>query len=161
MIEYSIRLVDHVRMLLGDRAKDFFTEEQLKSFIEKHTWVGEKSDETLRCHSKHFRSSYPGPVNGLVIESGADPTATYRIDESIKHIEWISGDTEPEEDDELHIEYWTVEFNELMVELFSALATMHRKLAMTQSVGGLSVDTSNLAKEFYEEAVRWSCMEDW
>ena len=160
-VEYQPRLRDHVRLLLGDKAKDMFTDAEIDSAIELHALWGQRTTETLICYSNKFRSSFPRPAHEILIDTPVSTEHTYRVDESTKLIVYTSGGTAPSDQDKLTISYVEINFNKIMADCFEILASKASKMAVSQSVGGISIDSSGLANEFRKQSQHWACKDQW
>jgi hypothetical protein len=161
-VEYKTRLRDYIRMMIGDQgAEDLLTDTQIDSVIEGNTLYGNRQTERLVCYSNVFRSSYPDPVHNMLIDTPVSDDHVYRVDESTKFVEYISGGTAPDDKDEITITYVLIKFNRIMADCFEILASAHVKMVSVQSVGGISIDATRLTKEFQRQAQYWACKDQW
>ena len=162
-VEYKVTLNEHCRNILGDDANDFITDEQIDSAIELHAMWGQRTTEKLVFYNNKGRSSYPKPVHEVLVDIPVTGSTVhvYRIDESTKLVEYMSGGTAPSDEDTITISYVEVRFNKIMADLFETAASAHAKMASSQSVGGIALNTSNLSKEFMKLAQYWACKDQW
>jgi len=160
--EYSMRLRDFIRGQIGDQgAEDLLTDTQIDSFIEGRVVYGNPQTERLICYSSKFRSSFARPVHELTVSAALSVDHIYRIDESTKVIQYVSGGVAPGDRDEITITYFDVKFSMIMADCFEFLASATAKMATRQSVGGMSVDATNLSKEFKTKSEYWACKDQW
>lgn len=162
-VEYQILLKDHCRNQLGDEAKDFINDEQIESAIELHAMWGQRTIEKLVFYNNKARSSYPKPVHEVLVDIPVTGSTVhiYRIDESTKLVEYLSGGTAPSDEDTITISYVEIHFNKIMADLFETAASAHAKMASSQSVGGISISTKQLSNEFMKLAQYWACKDQW
>ncbi len=161
-VEYSVKLLDYIRVQLGDQASQLLSDAEIESEIESHTSSGNRTTGKLTAYSNKFRSaSDRTPVHQLTIDTPHDAAAVYRVNESNRFIEYKSGGTAPTDGDQITISYVGVKFNQLMTALFETLASSHAKLVTAQSIGGMSVDTNRLQTAFRKQAQHWAAKDNW
>jgi hypothetical protein len=156
---------NYIRQLLGDPDKLLFTDDELDGYIERYTDTM-PATTTVTCYSLKYKlnvscgSGYP--VSGITLVSGYDALGAYLIDEIGGAIYFdkanpLNTAADPADGSQITISYWLVQVPPLMSELFMILSSNHTKLTASQSVMGSSMDLTQLAKSFYNTAVRWRC----
>lgn len=156
---------DYIRQLLGDADKLLFLDDELDGYIERYT-AAQPSGGTVNAYSNKYKVNAgcgrEYPVKDITLVSGYDPGGVYVIDEVGGAIYFDAADplntgTAPADGSQMVIRYWDVQVPPLTSELFMVLSSNHTKLAASQSIAGTSIDTTQLAKQFYNTAVRWRC----
>ena len=62
----------------------------------------------------------------------------------------------PDDGDTIEVTYYSVNTNQLMVELFMVLSSNHAKLVAAQNIMGVQMDLKSLSDAFYDQSVRWA-----
>lgn len=164
-----VRYIDHIRTIIGDTDKVLFTDDELKSYFDKHS-SSSKYDATVTAYDNRYRLSgcgcCGGPVWLLRIDDTSAPDgAVYIIDEAAGTI-WFDEDdpdntaTAPTDGDTLDVTYWQMNTKDLVVELFFILSSNHAKLVSAQNIAGIDMDLTQLSNSFYNQAVRWAAQGD-
>lgn len=166
-IEYSTRLLDHVRETIGDEGNEMITDEKINSFITCRSQVGKRTTATMNFFNVDqedplvARNSSPTPVSNILVDLPVDADRVYRIDETNKEVIYLSGGTSPTEGEQIKISYTEVRFSMLMADVFEFLSNKTVKMEQEQSISGININTKGLSDQFYKQAVRWSVKEQW
>lgn len=166
--KYVTRYADYIRLLLNDKDKLIFTDDELTAFIERHT---EQQPYTInvQAYSNKYRILNCGcgcgcdedlAVRDVTLVSGYDADGVYKIDEMSGMIYFDALDpsntgTAPVDGSTMSIKYWNVCLATLMRELCNVIAQSTTKLATIQSIAGLSINTSKLADQYWKQACIW------
>lgn len=168
VVKYVNKYIDYIRLLLNDKDKLIFNDDELVSFIERHT---EQQPYTINvtAYSNKYRILMCGcgcgngedtAVRDVSLVSGYDDDAIYKIDEMSGTIYFDALDplntgTAPVDGAVMSILYWNVCLATLMRELCNVIAQSTTKLATIQSIAGLSINTSKLADQYWKQACIW------
>jgi hypothetical protein len=156
---------NYIRQLLGDPDKLLFNDDELDGYIERYT-DSTPVNTSVTCYSLKWKLNIACggayPVSHISLVSGYHANGAYLIDELGGAIYFdkanpLNTAPDPADGSQINVSYWLVQVPPLMSELFMVLSSNHTKLAASQSIAGTSIDTTQLAKQFYNTAVRWRC----
>jgi hypothetical protein len=160
---YKNIFIDYIRMLLSDKDKLIFSDDELEGIIERFT---EQTPVTSNASVYGLKYKIEGccsdPIKDLTVTSG-DTGAVYLIDEWSGTIYLNTADPDYAlvgTPNPITVEYWEVDINGLMRELCIIISNSTTKLATIQSIGGLSINSSQLSSEYNLQAQRWACRGD-
>lgn len=167
---YRTLFIDYVRLLLEDQDKKIFSDDELKSLIDKHT-DSQQTVTNVTAYSNKYHlncccsSEDSEGITGLTLESGYDDNGAYLLDEWAGIIIFDVADpdntgTPPVDGSSITVSYFEVNLAELMAELCFILSHSTLKLVTVQSISGLSIDTSQLSKTYHEQYLRWKVQAD-
>jgi len=156
------RFIDWVRENLGDTDKLLFTEDQLKSYINKWTLTCITTTTPTAC-SNRFRicgcCTAGESIYNLTVTSGV-AGATYILDEYAAEVwfdEYADGaPADPADGDTITVTFFRVNRCALMSELFLELSSNHAKLTIYYNMTGMAMSLKDLSDAFYKQSVRWA-----
>ena len=156
------RYIDYVRQVVGDTDGLLFSDDEMKSYIEKWTST-DLSTATPTASNSRYRvcgCASASPLYELTVTSG-DDGAVYVIDEYAALVYFDPDDASntavaPVDGTNITVTYYDVNTNQLFVELFMVLSSNHAKLVMAQNIMGVEQDLRKLSDSFYKQAVRWA-----
>lgn len=166
---FRVKFIDYVRMTIGDSDKVIFTDDELKSLIEKHMCT-QLTTHTVTAYNSRYRVSpccaiYPGCCCGvgiylLEVTVGVDD-AVYVLDEAAGWIIFDPLDPEntavaPVDGTTISVQYYGVSPCALFIDIFFTLSSNHAKLKLAHNIMGVQMDLKELSKSFYDTAVRWA-----
>lgn len=161
---HRVRYIDHVRNIIGDKDSLLFTDDELKSYIEKWMTTDIRT-ATVTAYNSRYRvacgcfCSYGQGIYLLNITTGVED-AVYILDEGSNWIIFDPDDpanlaVEPTDGDQIDIEYYSVTTHKLISELFFVLSSNHAKLNLAHNIMGVNMDMRALSDSFYDQSVRW------
>lgn len=159
---YRRKYIDYIRQTIGDADELLFTEDELKSHIEK--WTG-TNITTMSPTASNSRYRVQGctcgaPMYMLIVTTGVDD-AVYIIDEYAGLIFYDPKDPDnsaavPADGSQITVQFYAVNTNQLISELFFILSSNHTKLVISHNIMGVQMDLKALADAFYDQSVRWA-----
>lgn len=157
-IEYRKTTVEYLREFIGDQDKLIYTDQELDAILRGHVFPS-RVNERLNAILSRYYSLLPSPVLDLTI---IDPVVGnhYRIDESTKHVQFISG-TPPTETTSIEVQYVRVNFFSAVADILVDIAIDKAKLAVIARTGNVSIDMTQLSRKLMLQAQRISVLNYW
>lgn len=155
------RYIDYIRQTIGDPDKLLFTDDELKSHIEKWTRT-DLTTSTPTASNERYRirgCSCGDPIYELNVSTGVDD-AVYVLDEYAGLVFFDAVDPDnaaasPVDGSQITVQFYTVNSKQLFSELFMVLSSNHAKLKLAHNIMGVQMDLKELSTSFYDQAVRW------
>lgn len=154
-IEYGMTVLELFRLELGDEPDDgdpdcqMFTDQELTTLLRARVWP-QRFTERLNAFQLHHYSMIPCTV--LDIEFTDIPAGNrYRVDETSKHVEYISGPSPPADNASIEIKYTNVDYLGALMDALRIMATDRAKFAVRSKVEGMENDLKTLRKEIMDQ----------
>ena len=159
---YRHRFIDHIREQIGDRDGLLFTEDQLKSYIDKWmcTQLTTATPNTFNNRYRICGCCAPGrEIYQLEVTVGLDD-ATYILDEMSATVlfdpDADSAPAAPADNTNITVTFYQVDKAALLSELFLELSSSHAKLQIIYDMSEMKMDLKALRKGFYDQSVIWA-----
>ena len=158
---YRYTFINWVRDDLGDCGKLLFTEDQLKSYIDR--WMcNQLTTATAIAFNERYRVCGCGThemIHDLNVTVGVDD-AVYILDEVSASVLYAADDpgnlaASPVDGSSITVTFYRVDVPNLMSELFFKMSSSHAKLAIMYDMSEMRMDLKKLTDAFYAQAVRW------
>lgn len=158
-VEKRIRLIDHLRTVIGDEDREMFSDAELDSYLRCRVTPGIWTEQ-LTAYKGWFYSFSPGPVIDLDVTLGVSG-ALYRADENTKNVHWISGSAgQPADNAKIEITYLICNFIGVVQDVMTIVATDRSKLAVRAEAEGIETDLTKLSSEIMNQVQRLAVIEN-
>ncbi len=158
--EFRNTTVKFLRFYIGDQDNLMFkTDDELDVFLRARVWPSVFT-QLITAYKNHYYAPDPGCVLDLTITKGT-AGAFYRVDESSKHVQWVSGSGQPSDNDTIEISYVRVDWNGTLTDVLTAIATDRVKLAVKAKAEGMENDLTGLAKSIMDQVAALGAVNYW